>query len=180
MAFSFGTAIGTIDPPDGIGYALDEGMFYWSQAAGTQPISIDQNTFIATWSGTTWRTSYEDLANEIPDERKYLVGGGEDEMEEIDEFLGPSQFLKFTPENDFTIEGIFRGLKVEDDQFNPGQKRLVIDIEVDGEIRKLGTGSKRLAKKLLSAKVTPGTHFKILRFGEGFETNYEVRVVKEK
>ena len=96
----------------------------------------------------------------------------------FDEFLGPSMWLKFTEDNDFTLIGIYRGAVTEDDPFNPGEKRLVFDFEIDKEIKKLGSGSRKLAKKFIAAKVKAGDTVRIVRYGEGFDTNYDVKVVE--
>lgn len=107
----------------------------------------------------------------------------EEYKEAIKDFLGPSQYLGFTEDNDFTIEGRFMGLTNEDDPFNPGQTRLVLSFEIEDPkegkvIKTLGTGSRKLAKKLMALNPKVGDLVRIKRYGEKFETNYEVKVTE--
>jgi hypothetical protein len=93
----------------------------------------------------------------------------------IKDFLGSGGFLKFTDEQP-TIEGIYLGCNIEDDPFNPGQQRMIYDIEIDGERKTLTSSSKRLATGVLQANPNAGAFIKITRIGEGFDTQYKVEI----
>lgn len=86
---------------------------------------------------------------------------------------GTGQYIKFD-ETGEPIEGIYLGYEMEDDHFNPGQKRIVYELEINNEKKALASGAKRLARAMLAAKPEVGNFIRITRLGEGFETNYTV------
>jgi len=90
----------------------------------------------------------------------------------ISGFLGNSPYLQFDEGGELT--GIYLGCQREDDPFNPGEQRMSYLMDVDGEQKGLGSGSKRLAKAFLKVNPKVGDYVKIKRLGEGFDTQYEV------
>lgn len=85
-----------------------------------------------------------------------------------------SKYLKFDETN--TIEGVYLGCRMEDDPFNPGQVRMVYEFEIDQQPKVLNSGSNRLAKAFLKADPKLGQFIRVIRVGEGFNTNYKVDV----
>lgn len=83
-------------------------------------------------------------------------------------------FIKFDDFDGEPIEAIYLGYAVEDDNFNPGEKKIVYELEINNERKALGSSSKRLARAMLAANVEAGNFVRITRMGEGFETNYTV------
>ena len=85
---------------------------------------------------------------------------------------GDSQYIKM--ETGIPVEGLYLGYTMEDDKFNPGDKRIVYQLEI-GQLKKfLGSGSKRLARAILAANPAVGEFIRITRVGVGFDTNYKV------
>uniref|UniRef100_A0A6H2A1B7 Uncharacterized protein n=1 Tax=viral metagenome TaxID=1070528 RepID=A0A6H2A1B7_9ZZZZ len=89
-----------------------------------------------------------------------------------------SDYLSFKDQN--PIEGIYKGVRVEDDPFHKGDQRLNYTIEVDGKNRPLTSKSKRLAGAVIKAKVKEGDHIRIERIGLGFDTDFNVEKVESK
>lgn len=89
-------------------------------------------------------------------------------------FLGNSGFLKFEDTGE-PLEGIYRGCKLEPDPFGEGE-RIAYTLDVNGEPKVLGSGSKRLAKEVLRVNPKNGTYVKIYRIGSGFDTTYKMEV----
>lgn len=77
------------------------------------------------------------------------------------------------------IEGIYQGYTIEEDTFNPGQKRPIYAIEVEGKQKKLGSSSKRLANAFLDVNPEKGDFIRITRTGERFNTQFSVEKSKE-
>lgn len=93
------------------------------------------------------------------------------------DFATNDNFARF---EDGVIEATYLGVSMEEDPFTPGEQRLVYKLEYpDGKIRPLGSKSKRLAKKMLKLDPQVGDKILISRDGEGFDTQYMVRIVKK-
>ena len=86
---------------------------------------------------------------------------------------GASQYIKFD-EYENVVEGIYIGYSIEDDNFNPGQQKVVYELEMANERKIISSGSKRLARAVLKSEPKEGQFIRITRTGEGFDTNYEV------
>lgn len=92
----------------------------------------------------------------------------------IEDFTKNDSFLSFDPTKGNEIEGTYRGYKIEEDELNQGEEKVIYSIQgTDGKLRKLTSRSKRLAKQFISVKI--GESIRITRFGEGFQTQYQVR-----
>lgn len=87
-----------------------------------------------------------------------------------------SQYVKFGDTEDNVIEGMYLGYELEDDTFNPGQKRVVYLLEVDQMKKSLSSSSKRLAQAMLAAKPDAGNFIRITKTGEEYTTDYTVEV----
>ncbi len=85
---------------------------------------------------------------------------------------GTSQYIKFDEMN--PVEGIYTGFSLEPDVFNPGEQRVIYDLEINNERKTIASSSKRLARAVLAAKPEAGNFIRITRTGEGFDTNYTV------
>lgn len=78
------------------------------------------------------------------------------------------------------IRGVYRGVIEEDDPFTPGDKRLVYKVEGEDKVqRSYPSKSKRLAKAFYESNAKDGDKIEIMRFGEGFETVYRVKIVSK-
>lgn len=78
------------------------------------------------------------------------------------------------------IHGIYRGVIEEDDPFTPGDKRLVYKVEGEDKVqRTYPSKSKRLAKAFYESGAKDGDKIEIMRFGEGFETVYRVKIINK-
>lgn len=97
--------------------------------------------------------------------------------QELEEFASGSAmgFIKFDEANE-PIEGIYLGYAMEDDNFNPGLKKVVYNIEINQEKKSLSSGSKRLARALLDAKPVVGNFIKVTRIlgATQYDTTYTV------
>jgi hypothetical protein len=93
-------------------------------------------------------------------------------MTTLEEFAA-GNYLSFKYKN--PIEGKYLGYVVEDDPFKKGETRVRFSLVVDGEEKNLSSKSKRLVKAIMKANVKEGDTISIQRFGEAFETNFEVR-----
>jgi hypothetical protein len=93
----------------------------------------------------------------------------------LKEFLNSGGSANFGEENN-PIEGIYVGCTMEDDSFNPGRQRMVYDIEIEGENKQLTSGSKRLAKEMLSVDPIPGDFIRITRIlgATPYDTTFKV------
>ena len=95
---------------------------------------------------------------------------------ELEEFArgGVGQYIKFD-ESNTPIEGIYLGYELEDDNFNPGEKKVVYNIEIGQEKKSLSSASKRLARAVLSAKPEIGNFIRITKIpGETvYDTLYQ-------
>jgi hypothetical protein len=94
---------------------------------------------------------------------------------ELEDFAksGTAGYIKFD-ESGEPIEGVYLGFELEDDNFNPGEKRPVYNIEIDHDKKALGSSSKRLARAMLAARPKVGDFIRITRTGDGYDTNYAV------
>lgn len=88
---------------------------------------------------------------------------------------GIGQYIKFD-ESNVPIEGIYLGYELEDDNFTPGEKKIVYNIEVSQEKKSLSSGSKRLARAVLAAKPELGNFIRITRVpgATQYDTTFEV------
>lgn len=66
--------------------------------------------------------------------------------------------------------------KYEGHQMGSYKGTPLVEYKIDGKV--LSSGSSKLATRMDS--VTEGAKVKITRFGEGYDTNYEVEIVPEK
>ena len=89
---------------------------------------------------------------------------------------GSSQFVKFDEANT-PIEGMYLGYELEDDSFNPGEKKVVYNIEINQEKKSLSSGSKRLARAVLGAKPEVGHFIKITKIpgATQYDTTFDVQ-----
>src|SRR2546429_9971562 len=85
-----------------------------------------------------------------------------------------SKFLQFDEQG--LIEAEFVGFDQELNPFSTGESdkmRLVLHLKCDdGIVRDLQTGSKRLIGKLIKVSPKAGDRIRIMREGEGFQTQY--------
>lgn len=83
-----------------------------------------------------------------------------------------SNFIKLT--NDQIFSGQYLGY--EESSFN-GQPTINYKFNVLGENKTLSSGSTRLAREM--DKVKPKDHVNIKKFGEGFNTSFEVTILDQ-
>lgn len=94
----------------------------------------------------------------------------------IEEQKRKSPFLKITDEE--PVVGIYKGAKLVEDTFNPGEKVMQYTLEVDGIEKTFKSKSMRLAQQIKS--VGKGDEIEVKRSGEGFKTKWYVTVLEEK
>lgn len=113
----------------------------------------------------------------------YSTRGGENMAEEnfdqLVEFAkgGGGQFIKFD-DSMTSIEGLYLGYNLEDDSFNPGEKKAVYHFEINQDKKSLSSSSKRLARAIVAARPTPGCFIKVTRIpgSSQYDTKFEVQV----
>lgn len=92
----------------------------------------------------------------------------------ITDFLNESSdFLSFDNSGG-VIAGLYTGVALEEDRWNPGKKRMVYSFEIGGKTKKLGSGSTRLAKEFARVDAQPGEFLKITRTGDRFDTQFSI------
>ena len=95
--------------------------------------------------------------------------------DDLKSFIGESIFIKFSDVN--PIEGTYLGYNIEDDQFNPGTKKLVVAMSIDGKEKRFSSKSTRLARALLDIEV--GQKISVERTGQLMKTNYTIKVLED-
>ncbi len=100
----------------------------------------------------------------------------DEDKKELENFASGG-WLKF---KDNIIEGAYVSFRIEDDPFGKkGEKRAVYTLNVDGQEQKLSSKSKRLANKFLEIEPKFGDKLRITRSGKGFDTKYELEILKK-
>lgn len=85
-----------------------------------------------------------------------------------------SPFIKL--QDGESVEGVYKGFKFVDDPFNPDKQRVRYLIEVNGAVKHWETSSGIVAKRF--DEINKETRVKITRFGEAFNTKYQVEVIE--
>lgn len=125
------------------------------------------------------RLSYDDpdtpieSGDRIGDEKEVNM----DTFEDLEGYTS-GNYIKL--ENEKPITAIFRGFAIEDDPFakKAGEKRVAYFLEIAGEGKTLTSKSKRLANKIMELKPKDGDTITIERIGLGFDTDFNVEIVK--
>lgn len=93
-------------------------------------------------------------------------------------FIGDSPWVKFDEEGT-PIEGIYKGVREEQSNLDPEKMTLIYSIEIDGKVKELTCGSKRLAGLFMQKQPKIGAYIGITRKGKGTKTTYELVVNDE-
>lgn len=98
-------------------------------------------------------------------------------MNDFDKFIGDNnKYLKFNDQNE--LSGTFVSAFIEEDPFMPGTKRMAYVLMSEGnEEKTLNSKSKRLAKEFVKKGIKSGDNIKIMRIGQGFDTNYRIDII---